>query len=154
MSDQTKPAETVILGRTEFLQLSTAKPKVKPVDLPGHGRCFIRVLRGKELDSFEQGNYVIDRETGEVKYQAQNARARFLVRCLCDKDGGRIFDKDEYADELGNVDGTILDQLYGEAKALNKRTTAAEKEIEKNSGSQAPNAGPGSDSPATSSTPA
>jgi len=102
------------LTREQFLAAAGC-PKVHPVTVPGMGEVFLRAMSGTERDAYEQSMF------GEDKPNLIGARARLLVRCLCDKQGKRWFG-DEQEHEVGNLDSTALEPLFVEAQRLNKLT--------------------------------
>lgn len=103
------------LTREEILGLCyQRKPKVEPV--PG-GKFYVCVMDGITLDSWQDGNYAVNRETGELEPQP-NPRGRLAARCLCDPAGKRLF-RDAEADALGRMDGPLLDEICKVARRLN-----------------------------------
>lgn len=123
------------MDRQAFLDAGKRKPKVVEVshslvtDYYG-GPVFIRVMSGTDLDAFQAGNY---RQSGkEVKFDMTNARARLIVRCVCDAEGKRLL-TDQDAGTVGQHDNTVLDILYDECQKLNGLTPEAEEAIRGNS---------------------
>ncbi len=95
---------------------------------PEVGKVHIGVMSGTDRDSWERlisgGGPLI---------------GPFLVRSIFDAEtNARIF-KDEDADALGAKNWLALDKLWGEARALNQVTKAAQDLIEKNSEAPAGN---------------
>lgn len=106
------------LDRAAFLGMCHGrKPRVESVTLPSGDTCYVRVMDGFELDSWQDGNYAKNQETGEWESQP-NARGRLAARCLCDRDGKRLF-QDKEADHLGRLDGPTLDAICRVARDLN-----------------------------------
>lgn len=108
-------------------QILAGKPtRMEKVTAYG-GEVYVRVLRGWELDSFEQD--MLAKRNGRVR----NIRAAFVARCLCDADGNRILG-DEDVEALGETDAGELDRLWDVASRLNRRRPQDVEELAKNSG--------------------
>lgn len=108
------------------------------------GKIGVRVMTGAERDRFE-GMILDAQEKGQ---RTANFRARLLSLCLCDQQGGRMFDVKE-VDMLGEKSSVALDQLFDVARRINKLTPD---EVEKLQGNSVPdlNGASGSSSPPTS----
>ena len=117
------------------------KPEVAAVALPDGERCFVRVMNGTELDSWQGEN--LELVDGKVK-SGGNQRSRLVVRCACKADGTRLF-RDEEAENVGGFPGPILDAIYQAARKLNQLDANTEQDA-KNSPS-ARNGSSGSGSP-------
>lgn len=140
------------LDRAGILGLCTnRRPKVEEVSLPdGAGTVFVRVMSGIELDDYETGHYERDNKSGRIVYRGRNSRGRLAARCICDKDGNRLFPNDGEADLLGRMDGPTLDAIYQAAQTLNGLSQASKEEKEKNSPTPEAPVASGTDSPGTS----
>ena len=103
----------------------------------------VRVMNGHERDRFE-GLMLDYQEQGR---RLHNFRARLLVQCLCDEQGGRLFDLSE-VEALGEKSSVALDRLFAVAQRLNKLTQEEVDKLQGNS-SATPIDASGSDSPAT-----
>jgi len=111
----------------------------------------VRALTGAEHDSYTASSMdVSDGKT--VRFIQENQKARFLVRCIVDHDGRRLF-SDEDAQELGNKSSVAIDRLYEVARQLNGIGGKAEADLRGNSGGGPDGALP-SDSPNSSASPA
>ena len=101
----------------------------------------VRVMTGAERDRFE-GMILDAQERGQ---RTANFRARLLALCLCDQQGGRMFDVQE-VDRLGEKSSVALDQLFDVARRINKLSPD---EVDKLQGNSVPDllAASGSDSP-------
>ena len=141
------PAPLSALSMQDFLHLSVRPKKVQPLDLPGLGRAYLRVLSGAERDLWESGNYEWDAKSGRSRMTFRNCRARLAALALCDEHGSRLF-RDGHADQLGQMDSTVLDQIYEAASKLSRLTRETVEDAEKNSPSA--NGSSGSGSPAIS----
>lgn len=94
---------------------------------------FVRTLHGFERDQFEADNLDQDAPQGQARVNLRNMRARFLVKCLVDKDGVRVF-SDVEALELGQRSARVLDRLFEVAQRLNGIREKDLEVIRKNSG--------------------
>ena len=82
----------------------------------------IKTITATERDRFEQQVY------GK---STSNVRAKFLVLCIVDDDGNRVFN-DADAATLGMKSGVALDRLFTKAAALNCLGDAAVEDAAKN----------------------
>jgi hypothetical protein len=89
----------------------------------------IRTMTGSERDAWEQALFD---EKGKIK-KAKDIRASFLVLCLIDENGQRIF-KDTERDTLGAKSSLVLDRLFTVAQRLNGLGKKDVEELEKNLG--------------------
>ena len=104
-------------------------PRVEAVALPDGGTCYVRLMDGFSLSSWQAGNYeLVD---GEVQ-SAPNAYGRLAVRCLCDAKGQRLFPNDAEADALGGWPADVLQAICEAAKRLNKLDAKASEGDAKN----------------------
>jgi hypothetical protein len=86
------------------------------VEVPEWGvTVYVKVLKGRELDAF-QASLLVQGNARAVNIE--NMRAKFLVRCLVDEKGGRIFTDDE-AKDLAEKSGGVLQRLFQLAQKLN-----------------------------------
>ena len=116
--------------------------KTVPVTVPEwNGEVvLIRGLTGAQRDEFEATN----RRNGDMNLS--NVRARFLVRCIVNEDGTRIF-ADQDAAALGKKSSAAIDRLWDVATELNGSSEKAEVEMEGNSETTGTEDGSGSSSP-------
>lgn len=90
--------------------------KIEKISIPEWGGdYFVRIISGTDRDSFEESY-------AEQKMKA--FRVRFLVLCLCDENGGRIF-KDEDAVELGKKSSVVINRVFEAAWKINAFTPEA-----------------------------
>ncbi len=100
--------------RESILALAQQLP-VESLSLPALGEVHLRGITGAERDAYEQS--CIEMRGGVRIVNMRNARARLLVRSLCDESGKRLFaDADDEA--LGGVPAQVLDQMYAVAARL------------------------------------
>jgi hypothetical protein len=105
------------------------------------GHVYIGVMTGGERDSYE-GSQV--RQVGKtVQVNLNNRRAELLVRCLCDKDGKRLFRPNQVT-MLALKNSLVLDRLHKVALRVNAIEDEDVKDLEKNLPSE-PSADAGSD---------
>jgi len=111
-----------MLSRQQILEAED-RPTVT-VEVPEWGGSVcIRSMSGAERDSFEKQF---------MDEKASNIRAQFLVKCLVDDDGNRIF-SDKEAAALGNKSGAVLTRLFEEASRLNHLSADDVEELAGNS---------------------
>lgn len=118
-----------MLNRDEILAVNDLQ--IQAVDVPEWGgKVYIRGLRGRERDQYEE-SLLGGAIGGRISYD--NARAKLLVRCICDEHGERIF-RDEDADVLGTKSAIVLDRLFGIASRISGLTPGDVEELLGNSG--------------------
>jgi hypothetical protein len=116
--------------------------KTVPVDVPEWGgTVLIKGMTGTARDEFEATN----RRNGEQNLT--NIRARFLVRCIVNETGTRIF-ADQDAAALGKKSSAAIDRLWDIAADMNGTSDKATGAIEGNS--ETGETAGGSDSPSSS----
>lgn len=117
--------------------------KTVPVTVPEWSNevVLVRGLTGAQRDDFEASN----RKNGEQNLS--NVRARFLVRCIVNENGTRIF-ADQDAAALGKKSSAAIDRLWDVATELNGTSPEAQEEMEGNS--ETDGTGGGSGSPSSS----
>ena len=109
-------------------QLLAPRPlATERVEIPDLGDgVFVRVMTGQERDQYEF-DLVQHRDTMD------NARARLLVRCLCDEQGNLLLQPGD-VEALGRQPATILDRASKVASRINRLNDAAIREQQGNSG--------------------
>lgn len=121
--------------------------KTEEVDVPEWGgSVFLKGMTGTERDNFEANNRRPDGQQNLTNY-----RARFLVRCVVNENGTRIF-SDQDAAALGKKSSGAINRLWEMAGQLNGASDEAQEEMEGNSGTDetADGADSSSSSPVTS----
>ncbi len=103
--------------KREAVDVSEFWPEAKTV--------YIAVMDGTARDSWECN-------VRDALNEKKDLTALYLVRCLEDENGARIF-TDEDVTALGSKNWQALDKLYDVAVRLNKTSRAALEELEKNS---------------------
>ena len=95
--------------RDKILNSSSGFTGLHAVPVPEWGSTvYLKGMTGKERDRTEK-------QFGDLeKAGRDNLRARILVKVLLDETGKRIFSDDD-ADQLGEQDAPILDDLFGKA---------------------------------------
>jgi hypothetical protein len=116
--------------------------KTVPVTVPEWNNevVLIRGLTGAQRDEFEATN----RRNGDQNLT--NVRARFLVRCIVNDGGVRIF-ADQDAAALGKKSSAAIDRLWDVATDLNGSSDKAVEETEGNSETTGTEDGSASSSP-------
>jgi hypothetical protein len=111
--------------------LSFKGKPLTPVETPEWGgTVYLRVMRGSERDAFEAETYKLNGKSLELN--RVNARARLLVKTLCDEQGNRLF-TDADATQLGEQPADVLDRVYTVALRVNGFTSADVADLAKNS---------------------
>lgn len=101
--------------------------QTKEVDVPEWGGAvFIKGMTGAERDAFEATN----QRNGEQNLT--NVRARFLVRCIVNEEGTRIF-ADQDAAGLGKKSSAAISRLWDAAAELNGTSDEEQAAMEGNS---------------------
>lgn len=87
------------------------------VDVPEWGGAVrIRSLNGLERDAFEAA-IAAPQQSGKVKFNTTNMRARLCAMSICDESGQRLF-KDSDVMELGKRSAAALDRVFSAAQRL------------------------------------
>ena len=112
--------EEMALSRDELLAI---RPTSEAVEIPGHGKVFVKGLTAKERDDYEQSLVEVgpDGRT-RAKSNQENVRARLVVRAICDESGERLF-SDADVGEVGGIDGAVIDQIWDAARRLSGMET-------------------------------
>jgi hypothetical protein len=130
------------MSRDEILGLEDIK--TEPVTVPEWNNkvVLIKGMSGTERDAFEAAN-----RDANGQQNLRNFRARFLVRCIVNENGTRVF-ADQDAAALGKKSSGALSRLFDAANDLNGTSDDAQEATEGNSGTDETEGG--SDSPSTS----
>jgi len=104
----------------ETILAADDRPMVQAFAPKWGGHVWLDTMAGRELDDYERylANHV-DATTNE--FVDCDWRANFLARCICDKNGRRLFSEEQIV-ALGRKSADTLDYLFGIAQRLNKRT--------------------------------
>jgi len=98
--------------------------KIEKVAIPEWGGdYYIKIISGTDRDAFEDSY-------AEQKMKA--FRVRFLVLCLCDEKGERLFTETEIP-QLGEKSAAVLDRLFAECMKLNRFSKEDVDDLAKNS---------------------
>lgn len=122
-------------------QILGAPPLVAPeaVKVPKSwgGTVWVRGMSAAHRDSFDSENFALmaaAKAAGRPEQEAlgTNARARVLVRCLCDETGALLFNPDDpaEADLLGARDTNVIERLARVARRLSALGDKAAEEAE------------------------
>ena len=96
------------------------------VDAWGRAKVWLRTMSAAERDRY----FLLSRKGPDsMEADPENFRARFLVFCICDEIGNRLFD-DLEADELGAKCGGAINFLYEQAQVLNRLTKPEPEQVE------------------------
>jgi predicted DNA binding protein len=128
------------LSRDQILAMDDIKTISVTVPEWNNEVVLIRGLTGAARDEFEATN----RRNGDQNLN--NVRARFLVRCIVNEGGTRIF-ADQDAAALGKKSSAAIDRLWDVATDLNGSSEKAVEELEGNSETTGTEDGSDSSSP-------
>lgn len=111
-----------ILSASEILDAEDSPIEEVYVEEWG-GKVCIRTMSGKERDAWE-ADTIEERQNLEgkpLRVQWENAKAKFLSRCICDLDGKRLF-TDKQVEKLGEKSSLVLSRLWTKAARMNGLT--------------------------------
>jgi len=126
--------EKKVLGRDDFLNMP--EPEIR--------EHFCKALNAtvylKEIDALDYENYtrsLLEFKTDKngntsFEYRPEGMRLKFLVRCLCDANGNRLFKEDEYellGHTLSGRNSRAVQELYEKSVEINGGN---EEDLEKN----------------------
>ena len=111
-------------------QILAAALPVETVSIPAlGGDVLVRGMTGAENDAFLASLWV--GEGADRRQNLSNYRARFLVRCIVDEKGERLFEDDE-ATRLGQIGAGPIEKLYQVAERLSGMEPNAVENLAKN----------------------
>lgn len=122
-----------ILTAAQILQADDIK-KVLVFVPDWNGSVYVRGATARERDEYEQSlvyTKVKDDKT-EVVENSDNARARFVVKCVVDESGNRLF-TDDQADALGKKSAAMVNLLFQKIQSMSAMGKKAMDELEKKS---------------------
>jgi hypothetical protein len=100
--------------------LAAGDYKLEKIHVPEWGGdVYAKTISGIERDRFEEGY---------SEQKMKNFRGRFLVLCLCDEKGERLF-TDAEVDEISKKSSVVLNRLFEKAWSLNAFTNEAIDEL-------------------------
>jgi hypothetical protein len=123
-----------LLSKDQILEADDLKTEVVKVPEWG-GEVRVRGAMAFEMDAYEQSLFAtkgVGTDKPEVIANADNSKARLVVKCVVDLEGERLF-KDEEAAKLGKKSSSAINRLFQKIQHLSGRTKAARDELEKNS---------------------
>ena len=107
--------------------LSSTTKKIKKVEVPEWGTpVFMRTMTAGERDAWELA--WLDKQG---KGGVANFRSVFLVKCLCDENGTRLF-ADNEVEQLAAHDSKVVNRLFEIAREQNGLTSDQVDELAKN----------------------
>lgn len=108
------------LSADDILQLNDIL--IEAVDVPEWGgKVFVKGMTAAEADEYERRLVKVD-DKGRTKLgNLTNITAHYLVQCIVDEDGKRMF-KDSDAAALGRKSSAALSRLYRVARRLSGGT--------------------------------
>jgi hypothetical protein len=107
--------------------LSSTTKKIHKVEVPEWGTAvFMRTMTAGERDAWELA--WLDKQG---KGGVANFRSVFLVKCLCDENGTRLF-ADNEVEQLAAQDSKVINRLFEIAREQNGLTSDQVDELAKN----------------------
>lgn len=107
--------------------LNSTTKKIEKIDVPEWGTSvFMRTMTAGERDAWELA--WLDRQG---KGGVANFRSVFLVKCLCDENGTRLFSDGE-VEQLAAQDSKVINRLFEFAREQNGLTSDQVDELAKN----------------------
>lgn len=103
--------------------------KIEPIHAFGED-LFVKELTGKERDEFESSLTIISGKN--ITPNMSNARAKLVIKCLCDDKGIRVFD-DADLEAVGAMPARELDKVFEVAQKMSGLKQADIEELSKNS---------------------
>lgn len=77
------------------------------------GHIFLRVMSGRDRDSFEAGCL------NGTKPNMLNVRAKLAALTICDQEGKPLFNDPQGIKSLGEKSGAVLDKIFERASSIN-----------------------------------
>lgn len=120
-------ASKKLTSKEQFLQFASGLKRVEACDVCG-AKVFVRVMSGSQRESYEafvmskQGK---DGKIGDIK----GLRSKLVSLTLCDAEGALL---DISPDEVNEMDGLLVEELFSAAQRVNKLGDAGSGEAEKN----------------------
>ncbi len=124
MSDELKE-----LTGAEILEADDLTTKLVAVP-EWKGAVRIRVMAGVDRDAFEKS--MMKFKGDAVERDVTNARAKLVARCVCDKEGRRLFNESQI-EALGRKNQVALSTLAKECQILNGMDDESKEATLKNS---------------------
>lgn len=107
--------------------LEAGSSDLRKVHVPEWGvDVYIGVMSAGERDGWEN-EWLQKQGKGGV----ENFRSKFLVCCLCDEEGNRIFNRNE-VDKLASKSASVINRLFEIAREQNALTAEQVDELAKN----------------------
>ena len=126
------PVEKVF-GRADFDKLPSPKPVKKYIESL-KGFVYFRQISGKDLEEYE---HLITKLTNEedgsvtVEPMKESLRAKWLVVCLCDEQGTRLYKPEEFS-LIERLDAGAIKEMYDAAQEANNVAKEALERARKN----------------------
>jgi hypothetical protein len=136
------------LTREVILALDDLTREAVKIPEWNNGTVYVRTITGDERDWLDGGSFDDQGKPLSAQVRLQNYRGRLVALATCRQDGSSIFHLND-AEALGKKSAKALDRIVDVAQRLNAITDDEVTALTKNS-ETAPDAAPGSDSPAPS----
>jgi len=121
-----KKYESVMLTREQFLEQGLVLP-IEKVSMPGKSvHVFVKTLKGKQRDEYENSCLTKKGNTNMV-----NARAKLAARTVCNEKGKTLFSESDI-EQLGNVSSAWTGRIFDVAQRLNGFSDGDIDDLEKN----------------------
>ena len=125
----------MLLSKADVFGVEDLKREVVPVPEWG-GDVLVRGATAEEADAYQDSlsRTKMD-EDGKTRIEEhyENAKARFIVNCIINEDGTRMFTPAE-VEKLGKKSAVAINRIYQVAARLSGTTKRARQELEGNSG--------------------
>lgn len=127
------------LSRKDFEKLP--EPEVHEVQVESLGQSvYMKEMSAKDQDTYEWSiiKFVDDPQNPgrqRAERDMDSMRAKYLVRMLCDKNGKRLFNDDEF-EVIGRKKPKIIRELHQHALRINEGVQEEEDESGKNSNTE------------------
>lgn len=103
-----------VLGREDILQADDVV--IEKVEVPEWGGAVcVRGLTGSERDAFEESIFITSGKSTKVNFK--DARAKLLVKAICDESGAPLFSKGDI-ENLGAKSASALQRVWEKARDL------------------------------------
>jgi hypothetical protein len=136
------PSNVIFLTRSQILRAKDIKtapvdvPEWLPEDAPPDAvaRVYVKGLSGTEREKYIESirEVVGTGKNQSVKIILQKSGAKLAAKCLCDKDGNKLFSEAD-VDALGEKSSKALDRVINAAAELNGLNEEAVENAKNNS---------------------
>lgn len=108
--------------KESLFSICPERRQIEPVDIPGAGRTYVRVLTVAEKDDFDK----------DVQESGGVSRPYILIHFCCKEDGSPEFDGFDI-DRINRMPAGIVEPIINAALKLNRLTPSDVEDVRKNS---------------------